>query len=259
MWALDAQTHGESAALNEDVMADENWEMTMEDCAEACVNLYNFYIAPGQRPHDRVIYIGHSAGSVCALLSTSLFRDRAPYDACILVEPAMWTEDLVGQNSPFFDMAILSLPKRREHWKSWEEMRNYIRARMPWNTWDKRALDLYLKFAFKNDERRGGVTLKCSPKQEATPFKNIALVADVVKVLDKTCKYMPIHLVYGENNDLVTEEQQASLLRDGRTFASITRIPGCGHMVVQEDPEAVTKVIWDILVDNSNPIPKHKL
>lgn len=83
-----------------------------------------------------------------SLLSTSLFRDRAPYDACILVEPAMWTEDLVGQNTPFLDMAILSLPKRRQHWKSWEDMHKYIRSRMPWNMWDQRALNLYLVSPF---------------------------------------------------------------------------------------------------------------
>lgn len=110
--------------------------------------LYTSAIPPDQSARERT-FLAFLFRPPClfacdSLLSTSLFRDRAPYDACILVEPAMWTEDLVGQNTPFLDMAILSLPKRRQHWKNWEDMQKYIRSRMPWNMWDQRALDLYL-------------------------------------------------------------------------------------------------------------------
>ena len=86
-------------------------------------------------------------------------------------------------------------------------------------------------YGLREDRERGGVTLCCSPKEESTPFRNAGKGIVAVRALDKTCTYMPVHIIYGERNDMFGREKQDSLSRDGRKFASITRVPNCGHLV----------------------------
>ncbi|KAF9021604.1 alpha/beta-hydrolase [Hymenopellis radicata] len=248
-WSIDAQTHGEAAELNRETTAKDGWEYTIEDYADACSTLYNTHIGPTKHPKDKVVLIGHSAGAASAALSTSFYPDRAPFAALIMVEPAIWTEDMTGIDTPIYELAVMTIPARRDNWPSKEAAHQYLAKRAPWSMWDARMLAVYVEHGLRVDSERGGVTLRCSPKEESTPFRNAGNGIAAVRALDKTSKYMPVHLVYGERNDMFAREKQDSLLRDGRKFASISRVPECGHLwILQEAPDALADVIFDILV-----------
>ncbi|KAK0443841.1 Alpha/Beta hydrolase protein [Armillaria borealis] len=248
-WAIDAQTHGASAAMNEETIEAPEFNYLIQDYAEACANVYNLLLRPTIREGiHKLVLIGHSAGASAAALSTA-FCDHIPFHAMILVEPTVWPADITNVHSPMFILASKTIPRRRNFWASKDEARVYLKKRAPWSLWDNRILDIYIEYGTVPHPTKKGVSLACTPRHEAMPFITGDSVVPLPE-LDKTHKIIPIHLVYGERNDLFTREKQDTLQR-GRKFASVTRIPGAGHLVVQEAPDKVGDVIFNILRDNA--------
>ncbi|KAG7441877.1 alpha/beta-hydrolase [Guyanagaster necrorhizus] len=251
-WAVDAQTHGASATMNEETIEAPDFNYPIQDYAEACANVYNSLLRPTIRDSEdihKLILIGHSAGASAAALSTA-FCDHVPFHAMILVEPTVWPAHITNTHSPTFILASKTIPRRRDSWSSKAEARAYLKKRAPWALWDHRILDIYIEHGIvPHPTKKGGVSLACTPRHEAMPFITGDSVVPLTE-LDKTHKIIPIHLVYGERNDLFTREKQDSL-QQGRKFASITRIPGAGHLVVQEAPDKVGDVIFNILRDSA--------
>ncbi|KAK0200171.1 Alpha/beta hydrolase fold-1 [Desarmillaria ectypa] len=243
-WAIDSQTHGAAATLNRDAIDDPGFTYTSYDYAEACANLYKTHLNGTRHP---VILIGHSAGAASIALVPSFCGKSTtrPFSALILVEPAIWPGSMIGiADSPAYKLACFTIPRRRTTWESRDAVRKDLGRRAPWGIWDRRILDLYVEHGFEEDKE--GVSLRCRPQHEIQPFINQINAVYPIAELDKTRKKVPVHMVYGERNDLFTREKQESLLR-GRRFASVTRIPGAGHMVVQEAPDAVGDVLLRIL------------
>ncbi|KAK0441531.1 Alpha/Beta hydrolase protein [Desarmillaria tabescens] len=248
-WAVDAQTHGASAAMNEEIIEAPDFNYPIQDYAEACANVYKSLLRPIIREDiHKLVLIGHSAGASAAALSTA-FCDHIPFHAMILIEPTVWPADITNIHSPTFILASKTIPRRRDFWVSKDEARAYLKKRAPWSLWDTRILDVYIEYGIAPHPTKKGVHLACTPRHEAMPFITGDSVVPLTE-LDKTHKIIPIHLVYGERNDLFTREKQDTLQR-GRTFASVTRIPGAGHLVVQEAPDEVGDVIFDILQDKA--------
>ncbi|KAK0193098.1 Alpha/beta hydrolase fold-1 [Armillaria mellea] len=245
-WAVDAQTHGASAAMNEETI--EAPEFNYRLC-EACANVYNSLLRPTiQEGIHKLILIGHSAGASAAVLSTA-FCDHIPFHAMILVEPTVWPADITNIHSPMFILASKTIPRRRDFWASKDEARAYLKKRAPWSVWDNRILNIYIEYGIVPHPTKKGVSLTCTPRHEAMPFITGDSVVPLTE-LDKTHNIIPVHLVHGECNDLFTREKQDTLQR-GRKFASVTRIPGAGHLVVQEVPDKVGDVVFNILRDNA--------
>ncbi|KAK0441252.1 Alpha/beta hydrolase family-domain-containing protein [Desarmillaria tabescens] len=228
-WTIDSQTHGAAATLNRDAIDEPGFTYSSYHYAEACANLYKTHLNGTRHP---VVLIGHSAGAASIALVPSFCGKSItqPFSALILVEPAIWPGSMIGiADSPAYKLACVSIPRRRTNWESRDAVRKDLGRRAPWGIWDRRILDLYVEHGFEEDKE--GVSLRCQ--------------------LDKTRKKVPVHIVYGERNDLFTREKQDSLLR-GRKFASVTRIPGAGHLVVQEAPDAVGDVLLRILEELGN-------
>ncbi|KAK0237502.1 Alpha/beta hydrolase fold-1 [Armillaria nabsnona] len=248
-WTVDAQTHGASAAINEETIEVPEFNYLIQDYAEACANVYNSLLRPTIREGiHKLILIGHSAGASAAALSTA-FCDRIPFHAMILVEPTVWPADITNIHSPMFILASKTIPRRRNFWVSKDEARTYLKKRAPWSLWDNRILDIYIEYGTVPRPAKKGVSLACTPRHEAMPFITGDSVVPLTE-LERTHKIIPIHLVYGERNDLFTREKQDTLQR-GRKFASVTRIPGAGHLVVQEAPDKVGDVVFNILRGNA--------
>ncbi|KAK0220567.1 hypothetical protein IW262DRAFT_1297620 [Armillaria fumosa] len=247
-WAVDAQTHGAFAAMNEETIETPEFNYLIQDYAEAA--------------------LGRGFGGVCTLPSnvndaemliysalSTAFCDRTPFHAMVLVEPTVWPADITNIHSPMFILASKTIPRPRDFWASKDEAKAYLKKRAPWSLWDNLILDIYIEYGIVPHPTNKGVSLACTPRHEAMPFITGDSVVPLTE-LDKTHKIIPIHLVYGERNDLFTREKQNTLQR-GRNFASVTRIPGAGHLichncvVVQEAPDKVGDVIFNILQDNA--------
>ncbi len=128
--------------------------------AEALVAIYKQHIAPTQGK-KRVIIVGHSAGAAaaCVLYSMSSFLrliprsaeavaffrpGTYPFAAVGLVDPAIWPESVIGEETPTYKMAAKNIPFRQASWESRSEAKKYLSSRLPWSEWDKRVLDLYI-------------------------------------------------------------------------------------------------------------------
>jgi len=101
-------------------------------------------------------------------------------------------------------------------------------------------------------QMKKGVTLSCSPAQEAAAFTRPAHTLQAVEHLNELCNIIPIHLVFGAKNDMFSREVQDSIHDQlaGRIMASITRIEGTGHLIPQERPEALADALYVILNKN---------
>ncbi|PBK92786.1 alpha/beta-hydrolase [Armillaria gallica] len=247
-WAVDAQTHGDAAALNAEAMEDPNFKYSVRDYAEACANVYKTHLANRiQQGKYRVILVGHSAGGSSAALATS-FLDDVPFAALVLIEPTIWPEELTGpeHDSPMITLATQAIPLRRDHWKSREDASRYLAKRIPWSMWDRRILDIYVEHGLRLDPSNGVVKLKCPPRHEAYPFANIHEAFFPITELERVKGRLAVHLVYGEREEMISGEKKEALLKVG-TIASVTQIPDAGHLVVQEAPDLLGDAIWNII------------
>ncbi|KAF9029110.1 alpha/beta-hydrolase [Hymenopellis radicata] len=249
-WSLDAHNHGSSAALNTRIIEADGFEYVAMENAEALFAIYKQHIAPTQGK-KRVIIVGHSAGAAAAALTSMFFKPGTyPFAAVGLVDPGIWPESVIGEETPTYKMAAKSIPFRKASWASRSEAKKYLSSRPPWSGWDKRVLDIYAKDGLK-DEASGVVTLKCSPKQEAAIYENSLVDRNGTSAIPALKKLLgqdkaPVHLFYGERSDFFPRIKQDALTEMFR-FTSVSRIPGGGHLIVQEAPDAVGDVLFRII------------
>jgi len=166
----------------------------------------------------------------------------------ILVEPTLMTRQVLaeftqsGANSPF-------APLERDMWPSREDARAWMSRRSPWKDWKSQVLDHFIEFALRDlpiatyPNTRSGVTLCCTRQQEAISDQD---AFDSIDRLTELCGMLPVHCIFGAKHDLVAAETQQALI-SGRRMASVTRIPGAGHLVVQEQPFKLAERVFAIL------------
>ncbi|KAF4615960.1 hypothetical protein D9613_011251 [Agrocybe pediades] len=259
VWALDCQNHGEACVLNEDILVRTPEVLTIWDYAEAFASLYKSGLFGPLNPElHKVVLCGHSAGSVAVTLSTSYFNPpfRIPYSSLILVDPPIWGREKEDQDSEVYKMVAAMTPVRKDVWKSNEEAAKWLGSRMPWGSWDKRILEKYTKYGIRTlptafyPDRNEGVTLTTHRSCENIAFTGKRFAYDALNRLNQICEHVPVHLIYGENNDMFERDVQDSLInpQERRTFASIVRIEDAGHLVVQEAPTKVAGAIYEILL-----------
>ncbi|KAF8900353.1 Alpha/Beta hydrolase protein [Mucidula mucida] len=249
-WSLDAHNHGSSAALNTRIIEAAGFEYVAMENAEALVAIYKQHIAPTQGK-KRVIIVGHSAGAAAAAEAVAFFRPGTyPFAAVGLVDPAIWPESVIGEETPTYKMAAKNIPFRQASWESRSEAKKYLSSRLPWSEWDKRVLDLYIRHGVK-DEASGGVILKCSPKHEAAIYDNSLVNITGTSAKSTLEKLLgqdkaPVHLFFGEQSDFFPRIKQDALTEMFK-FTSVSRIPGGGHLIVQEAPDAVGDALFRII------------
>ncbi|KIY66013.1 alpha/beta-hydrolase [Cylindrobasidium torrendii FP15055 ss-10] len=253
-WTVDCHTHGDSAELNNDIIHSDSFDYHAIDYSEAFVDLYNTQIAPHRGSH-KVVLVGHSGGAASAVLTAKLFSRPAPtsafdfpISALALIEPGIWPTSQASKHTPLFEYTRSIVGQRRSDWLNRSEARKHLRGKVPWSTWDASVLDSYVTHALKADGH-GGVTLKCSPKHEALLYAdhNIEVNATMpIPVLQELTlgnggnPTVPVHVMFGERVDLFSRQKQQALV-ESANFASVSKINGGGHMIVQEAPLAVAE------------------
>ncbi|KAF8972042.1 Alpha/Beta hydrolase protein [Flammula alnicola] len=257
-WGLDCQNHGEACTLNEDILSRNPGVLTIWDYAEAFAMLFKSGLLGTLDPElHQVVLCGHSAGAVGVTLSTSFFNppSRVPFSKIILVDPPIWSREKDGQDSDVYKMVEEMTPIRRDIWKSFEDASGWLKKRLPWGAWDERVFDAYVKFGLRSlptafyPDKTSGTTLTTHRLAENIAFTGKLFAYDALNRLNQICAHVPVHLIFGDNNDMFEREVQDSLInaKEGRTFASITRIEDAGHLVVQEAPTKLAAAILDIL------------
>ncbi|EED82446.1 predicted protein, partial [Postia placenta Mad-698-R] len=132
-WALDWQSHGDSAVLNTSALKARREGLTIADWAHAIVAFLRSPHIAGQR----LVAIGHSAGATALMYTTKLLPpEHLPYAGIILVEAPLIDRDVFEKNRKRQQMTIKAVQKaatsRRDVWSSKEQALEWLRSRRPW-------------------------------------------------------------------------------------------------------------------------------
>ncbi|PPQ66820.1 hypothetical protein CVT24_008679 [Panaeolus cyanescens] len=270
-WALDCQNHGEGCTVNEDLLSRDQGLLTIWDYADAFASLVKSGLLGIIDPtKTQIVLCGHSAGAVGVTLSTSFFNppSRLPFSGLILVDPPIWSKSMAGPENEMYKIVEATTPVRLDVWDSREAAVKWFKKRIPWAMWDERVLDIYLKYGLRNlptayyPDKTSGVTLTTHRLAENVAFTGKRFSLDAVDRLNQICKHIPVHLIYGDRNDMFERELQDSMIseQEGRTYASIARLEDVGHLVVQEAPTLLAETLFSIL-SKPNPVavPTSKL
>ncbi|KAF7360387.1 Alpha/beta-hydrolase [Mycena venus] len=245
-WALEYPDHGRAVILNEHALVAPNAKPDAHWFARAISRFMN----SGLVNVDAIISVGYS-DSTSVIISATKGMDLKNLPMLILVEPLLITPDAQarfrqgGPNSP-----LQTTIKRQCYiWPSREDARHWMSRQSPWKDWEPQVLAHFVEFALRDlptatyPDTSNGVT-PCWTQQKEV----ISYALDSTDRITELCGVLPVHCIFGAKNDFAAESQQALIdLRCGRRMASITRIPGAGHLVVQEQPFKLAERIFAIL------------
>ncbi|KAJ3556719.1 hypothetical protein NM688_g1863 [Phlebia brevispora] len=256
VWLLDCQTHGDSALLNSSV------EWTSESLfsitwAEAIAFLCQTRLA-----FHRVVCISNSGGALASLGSVQHYSPRPspPYEAIILIEPIVFSRSAVSREDANtwkhgIEILIKATMKRRDVWNSSQEAFSYFTKRFPWNTWDEAMVHLLVKHGLRPiHDGSPQLTLKCPKHLEAGSLNVPAeTIISAMEEIERLCEKVPIHILFGEYDDLMTPHPTKNWIRQmnrANRLASVTFVPGTGHMVVLQKPALVAQWLCKILAEH---------
>ncbi|KAF8229948.1 hypothetical protein L208DRAFT_144014 [Tricholoma matsutake] len=262
-WALDCQNHGEACIINGDVLSRNPALLNIYDYADSFGTLYRSGLLGNiDRDLHKLVLVGHSAGAVGVTLATSFFNPPSmiPFSSMILVDPGMSSHAMEEHRTEIYKLVEATTPMRRDIWDSAEAASKWMKSRVPWKTWDPRVFEIYVKYGLQPlptpyyPDNHSGVTLTTHKTEEFVAFTGTRFSTEAVYRLNQICDYLPVHLVLGARNDLFSREEQDSIVdpKECRNIASVTRVKGAGHLIVQEAPRRLAETLFGILRGNSS-------
>ncbi|CAA7268726.1 unnamed protein product [Cyclocybe aegerita] len=263
-WALDCQNHGDGCILNEGILCIDQSLVNIWDYGNAFATLVKSgLLGAFARDRNPIILCGHSAGAVGVTLATEFFNppSRLPFSRIVLIEPAMTSKAFDDKESDIYQFVKSTTPTRKDIWKSADAAAAWLKARLPWAAWDERVFDVYVKHGLRAlptayyPDKMSGVTLTTHRLAENIAFEGKQYASNALNRLNQICVHIPVHLIFGGKNDLFEREAQDSLIdpKESRVFASVTRIEGVGHLVVQEAPTQLATAVFNALTFNQSP------
>ncbi|KAJ7200729.1 Alpha/beta hydrolase fold-1 [Mycena haematopus] len=254
-WSVDWQSHGEGAVVNEAALSNHPGVSVVE-WAEAIVA---FVKSPHLRGR-RIVAVGHSAGSTAVLLATqNLLPQALPFVGIIVVEPVMCSKDFYrefsGERDSALSTAIMIVNARPTTWSSRDEAFAYMRDNFIWKGWNTRVLRTYVDHGLIDLPGKDGVAISTRKAQEISAYTNVPPHLDAVDAYRRIAPWIPVHFIFGARNDLVPPESQNSIFDPPNNIqaSSIQRVRRAGHMVLQENPDALATAICNALAQIERP------
>jgi pimeloyl-ACP methyl ester carboxylesterase len=134
---------------------------------------------------------------------------------------------------------------------TWEEASSYYRKRKPWAGWDLEVFDVFKQYGFYSVGIQDGskeetkVALKCDLHHEALAYQDIESHFEAIDQYTRLCRVVPVHIVFGTVPDYIPSYFQDCMtdVSQGRSPASVKRVPGAGHGILQQAPEALARAV----------------
>jgi len=194
----------------------------------------------------RVIGVGHSLGGVLTLYAAVRRPDL--FSHLVLIDPTMLSPKLLWQIKfmKLFGLEARSFLvkgalKRKRTWENNEEAYQYFRERRLFKNWSDEMVRFYVK-SMTGPSSEGGVQLIYPPEWEARIYKTIP--TDVWKYPGQL--KMPVLVIRGESSNTFTAESEKAFKKFNPS-ATFAVVPGAGHLVPQEKPEEVGKLLAEFL------------
>ncbi|KAF8149459.1 Alpha/beta hydrolase family-domain-containing protein [Crassisporium funariophilum] len=200
-------------------------------------------IKHGFSPDRTVVAVGHSLGgdatALCGISYPALFS------SLILMETTLFPPS--NNNSERKPAIVSSTLGRRSSWASRQEARKAFLNTPLFQAFHPAALDAYIEHGLHEDLNTGEVHLKCHPTWEASEFTERRTMNEGWELLPTLDDRIELRWIMGgmdEASNLVggPEVARTTLWRRPKN-ASNVKIPGGGHMVVQEKPREVAEEI----------------
>lgn len=260
-WAIDCPDHGESAILNENELENRKRYISCYEYGDVFIRLIRSGLLDGGL---KLIFVGHSAGAISGILSTARYHQSGtnPYDSMVLIEPAIISKNLLA-NDLAMQKVVAQLSRssgsRRDIWPSIADAKSWMAQKSPWKSWDSRILDIYVQFGMRPLPTRiypntqTGVTLSFPRLTHSLAYNNLQDQHDALDQLKVIClTSQKVHVIFGRRidyNPKAVQDEIASIVR-GSTIGTVSYIKDVGHMIIQEDPAQVAKVLCGILRRN---------
>ncbi|KAG2014279.1 hypothetical protein CC2G_011112 [Coprinopsis cinerea AmutBmut pab1-1] len=249
-WVIESPNHGESAALNEHQFLQPEFA-TEFGCHGYARAVHRFLQrGPVRFSNRKLVGVGHSLGANTITLLQDLLTngDGLRFSSLILIEPMVSPEG-IPHLRPLRDILVAAARKRPDTWLTQDDLRRYLKGRKNASgKWDERVIDAFVKFGVRQ-RRDQSWTLACTRQQEEAMYLDTRGPVDPIPVLDRISAHIPIHLVLGGVKDFIPAHVHEALTSptSARTYASVTTMPNVGHLIVQEQPDALATTIQTIL------------
>ncbi|PFH48514.1 hypothetical protein AMATHDRAFT_149724 [Amanita thiersii Skay4041] len=255
VWSIDAPNHGDAAILNEkELMWGYDGVFGWEEYAR-CIHAFLAGLGKGvdiDFPSRKLVGIGHSMGAISLILTHGYFP-LVKFSALVLVEPMLMTKW-------FMETKHLGLgsgaSNRRDIWPSKEEAYKIMKSKS-FKHWDDRVLRIYVEQGLRPlptaiyPELTEGVTLKCPRSYEAACYRDRTGHPRAYRMLKHITPKVPTHFIYGSIDDQLPRAVQEDVIKYAaggeQMLASLSKVEGAGHLVVQIDPKGLGRKICNAL------------
>jgi pimeloyl-ACP methyl ester carboxylesterase len=203
------------------------WRQLAEDLKALCERL----------EIESALFVGHSMGGAVATLVQGVCG--LPAIKMVLIEPIFLPEGLYQ-----FTMAVAQHPlaskaiKRRNLWRDRQEARQDFESKLFFQSWNPQVLALYIQYGLK-DHKGGGVSLTCSPQQEAALFIGGSQYNPWPLLPSIACPTLVMEGQISENRPWIDLKRAASLIAQGR----YVEVAGAGHLIPMEKPAQTSQII----------------
>lgn len=265
-WCLDCPNHGASGQLNADILLQPQFFLNFS-CERYAQAVHHFLSAGPEEGAGvdfrkrNLVGIGHSLGGV-AITMLQAIEPVFPFTSLVLIEPLL---SPAGSHhlSKLREILVKGAYERRDVWPDREQAMGTLKRRERTAKWDPRILKLFVQYGVLQhpgarypEGAYPGVTLACSRDQEAAMYRDPDGATQPTETLTRLCKTYPVHLILGSIADFVPRRVHDAIVQ-GRPFASVTTVQGAGHLIVQEVPDRLGKVLYDALeMDATSPQSK---
>jgi len=157
----------------------------------------------------------------------------------VLVDPVLpardWAEPDPGRESRGSEL-VDGARNRRHVWRSRAEAREKWRGKQLFESWDPRALDLYLQEGMR-DREDGQVELKCLPEVEARIFEAPGKLDNAAAAARLT---IPAKLIWASRGNFPRSVYETIV---GHMSDGTIEEMDAGHLVPMEEPERVADAV----------------
>ncbi|KAJ1953606.1 hypothetical protein GGI12_005978 [Dipsacomyces acuminosporus] len=229
--ALDGYNHGDSAVINRTSIKDETVSLWFEN-ARDIVGVVRQLGSP-----RNIVGLGHSWGASSLLLAEII--SPLTFASLIITDPVLFPE--VQRKVPVADVTL----KRPCEWDSMEKARAYFEPHPFFRVWDKRILDLHLKYGLERLEDSGRVVLKCRPINEAAVFKGSVYTSPFA--MNNLWKVRcPTAFLTGETSPVAHPDYIAKIIKPMADVRHVV-MEGAGHLLVHEQPDQTADIYAQLL------------
>jgi pimeloyl-ACP methyl ester carboxylesterase len=177
-----------------------------------------------------VVGVGHSAGGAALLLAE--LTQPGLFDELVLVEPIVFPPPY--GRFPDNPMATAAR-RRRNYFPSREFAKESWSSKPAFSGWQDRAMDAYVSGGLRPEG--AGFVLKCTPSSEAEFFT----AATEHRAWDRLGEVSVATTIIAGEHSTTHQEPFLGALAGRMPRAKTFVVPGTGHMVWMEQPEAVAE------------------